>query len=309
MKYKGFTLIEILLVIVVLAVIGSLGINMYRKHAQTFRVNKTSIEIQHILEAAMSYNVHNGGVWPTEEPVAVCNGAPLPDGDSFINDYLPNGIQGAMSGLGSNFCWGNYPNTQRFWTALKVSDKILANRIKAKLPNAITTSDPTDAGNNPPVCSDTECYVRAEVTTPGATSQQTGELTVAAVGYCVPTNLPSTVLLSLPNIPSTDPSHLCNEVPPTSYPDDFAEYNLTIHCPEGKTPHVFATPHFWTGGPGVTYFVYTSSDTHCDKTTGVCIIKLGGQICTNGDSTSCSSLVKSKGGAIGATYIAVCAAS
>ena len=121
---KGFTLIEVLLVIVILAVITSMGINMYRRHAQAFRVDKIAIEMQHVVEAALSYNVHNSGNWPapaSSPATDLCNGTtPIPTGNSFIDDYIPNGQYGVESSLGTNFCWDQHSGTQRFWVALKL---------------------------------------------------------------------------------------------------------------------------------------------------------------------------------------------
>lgn len=63
LKQLGFTLIEILLVIAILAVLAGLSISTYQKHASSAKVNVAALEIQGILQSASAYYTANNA-WP-----------------------------------------------------------------------------------------------------------------------------------------------------------------------------------------------------------------------------------------------------
>ena len=107
--------------------------------------------------------------------------------NTFVTNYLPNA--NAASPFGNDYCWSQTGGTTNrlFWVAVEVlgSDSVtLATRIAGHLPNAVATSDPTQP-NPPPTCSSgSPCYVRAEITVPGASTNVVSNLTVAATGDC-----------------------------------------------------------------------------------------------------------------------------
>lgn len=187
-KHAGFTLIELLLVIAVLSIIAAAGIMQYRRSFKENRAEKVAIGMQHVLEAAMSFYIDKGK-WP--ESLACGD---TPEVNDFIQDYLPNGE--TTSPMGGTYCWqdtgaGTQAQQHRlFWVSIKVpgeaeSVQAMANRIAARLPNAITTNDPTSTQQPAPACTHDACYVRAEVTVPGAGSASAGSNVVAA-GSCQP---------------------------------------------------------------------------------------------------------------------------
>ena len=61
----GFTLVELLLVIAVVSIMTAIGISTYRRHFQSTRAEKVSLEIQQVLEAAMAYHTDQGQ-WPAQ---------------------------------------------------------------------------------------------------------------------------------------------------------------------------------------------------------------------------------------------------
>lgn len=77
-RTKGFTLIEILLVIAILGMIASLSLTIYEKRAMTSKIDKTTLEMQGIMQAASAYYVANDH-WPASTALTSI----IPD------DFLP----------------------------------------------------------------------------------------------------------------------------------------------------------------------------------------------------------------------------
>lgn len=133
-RQKGFTLIEMMLVIAVM---------VYHRRAETARIDKVSVEIQHILEAAFAYDVDQQK-WPDSQDQDNCSATSPDTTKDFVKDYIPN--QDYQSSYGSYFCWskvGDDDDARLFWVALKVpnNNTALANRIATRLPNAVVTPD------------------------------------------------------------------------------------------------------------------------------------------------------------------------
>lgn len=141
----GFTLLELLLVIVILGIIGSMGIALYQRSAIDVKVQKAALQMQQILQAASAYYTDND-CWPNS---TTCKNNP----PSF-NNYLPDGM--------TNNPWGQAYN----WSATTLGKKFQVSsgdlpslqtvaQLKAILPNA---------GNNPT----NNNQVLAEIATPVA---------------------------------------------------------------------------------------------------------------------------------------------
>jgi len=180
-KTAGFTLIELMLVIAIMALITSFGVMMVRKHAESERLNKTALQMQGILQAAMAYDVDQDD-WPDELP---CDGSGTVT-DLFLQ-YLPN--QTVQSNFGGNYCWGTNASHKLFWVALKFpgTDRLMVERIAAQLPNAYAVTDPDTNNPKNDLCEtdSSDCYVRAEIAQPGITSnQQAGH--IVGSGDCKP---------------------------------------------------------------------------------------------------------------------------
>ena len=192
---RGYTLVEILLVIALMATLTSVGIMGYRQHSQSSQSDKNAVELQNVLQAAMAYNIDHSGTWPKphwDQASCYKNSSMGSDAD-FTRDYLPNSTN--MNGYGTYFCFspsGN--NGSRFAAAMKVPGANAtemqqnAKRIRAQLPNAVVTSDLTAPSDQPIACtSDTApCFVRAEIPKPGASSNAQAGILVVGTGYCVP---------------------------------------------------------------------------------------------------------------------------
>lgn len=240
-KKKAFTLIELLLVIAVISIIAALGLMTYRRHFITTRLDKVSIGMQHVLEAAMAYHVDKGE-WPDARD---CD-SDASDTSDFVTDYLPNANY--RSNFGDDFCWsdaGGDPTTSSnnkplFWVAVKVPDtkdsnNPVANRLAARLPNAILTSAPTTDVNLAPACDEDNCYVRAEITVPGASSNSASNngMDLTAVGTC-----------QANQVVSSSTGSTCSGAT-TADTTAGQAYQITFNaCPAGKTPQLIVEPNF-----------------------------------------------------------------
>src|SRR3990167_4197367 len=84
----GFTLLEMLLVLVIVAALLVIGMNYMQQKATAMRIDRTALQMQQILNAGLAYYVSNGK-WPCDPgQYGEVNGCPL----SFLktNNYLPN---------------------------------------------------------------------------------------------------------------------------------------------------------------------------------------------------------------------------
>ena len=234
---KAFTLIELLLVIAIISILAAVGVSIYRQSFATNRVDAVSIEMQHVLEAAMAFYVDNNA-WPTAVAQPPCD----PDtGSTFVANYLPNA--NSTSPFGNNFCWSQAGGTTNrlFWVAVVVPgiDSVaLAMRIAGHLPNAVATSDPTQP-NPPPTCSSgSPCYVRAEITVPGTSTNTLSGLTIVATGDCKTGQ----------NIPNTGGGSCVNSGTAAGYP----LYQISFAtCPSAEQPVLTIVPNF-ENFPGLT---------------------------------------------------------
>lgn len=281
---KGYTLLELTLVLAIIAVIATFALKLYRDAAESNRVNKVSLEMQHIMEAALAYNVANN-FWPVDNVYGTNPDCTTPRDTTFVNTYLPN--QTNSSSYGIAFCWSGAndgtgtsqnptPNYPKFWIALKLPGGYIktAQQVAGMLPNAIATADVPQAfvaKTNPPSlantpCTDTtkSCYIRAEVPLPGVAENGNGNLQVKAVGNCMPHNpqdhtagrtCVGSVCHFTPQagVPS---SVICQQmtsaVPdtPGNTTDTEAKSRLTYQvlfsCPGNLQPALIVTPNFLT---------------------------------------------------------------
>lgn len=313
---RGFTLVELLLVIAVLSIIAALGIMSYRRYFETSRLDKVAIGMQHVLEAAMAYYIDNDATWPNPRN---CD-ASEPQQDSFVTKYLPNGNY--VSYFGTDYCWhdagaGTVPEQHRlFWVALKIpgmapDNALIAERLASRLPNAVATSDPTSSNESaPPSCENDLCFVRAEITVPGGGS--VSGTVVAATGHCqagqtIPSGTGSCAPLSNLNVSAGANSYT-------------SAYTITFKaCPAGKHPILTISPNFISmprtrnGLPIVRVEAYGLYDDQSNCSTTAVNEK---QTCSaavlvtdckpNGRDDCYEQNISADGGTVGATYIINC---
>ncbi len=266
-KHSGYTLIELMLVVAVIALIAALGVKTYRDKAQSDRINMAALGMQHVLESAMAYNVANKGHWPKEnwnsKDCLISNAAD----DPFVQTYLPN--QNYQSNFGTHYCWSgnnqnNEPTAPLFWAAMPVpgSDAPeatdFAKRIAARLPNAIITDNPSAASTGANYCNNNPCYVKAAVAIPSQTSNNNSGFLLVGMGYCMPqdpnnNNYVSDPLLG-PHFPpiagipgGVQCTQLAGNANGQTDEQRRAQYVVNFACNnESDSPYVYALPSFLT---------------------------------------------------------------
>lgn len=225
-KHSGFTLIELMLVVAIIASISVIGVFAYKQQLVNFQVDKTALQMQQWMEAAVAYNVNNNGSWPAIP-------SPAPAGCTSINQILeatPTSnpcnapipvITYIAVGSIDNDSWGkNSFSLSKISDALfqvsisNVPDQNIANRIAARLPSALVS------GTSAPYT------VSAQVTASNLASS-TGGMSIVHMATDVPSN---TVITPGPITPQ----------------------NPWPSCPAGTSVHLYVAPSYfqppWIGG-------------------------------------------------------------
>lgn len=194
----GFTLIEMLLVMVIIAAIIYASIGYVTRRTEQMRIDKTSLQMQQILNAGMAYYVDNGK-WPTDIEKDL-QGRYLPAVPKPLNNPYQHPYQIAVGVVPL----GNLPPRQSqpmfyvFSTITSTQAGIAyleATQIVGTLPMAyaslvtrIPPNSPPDPGK-PCTSNSKSCYVTASVTIPGQNLNNATAVTFAGLykhGACVP---------------------------------------------------------------------------------------------------------------------------
>lgn len=149
---KGFTLIEMLLVLVVAASVVMMIVGFTTQKADELRRDRTSMQIQQILNAAVSYYV-NYAAWPTDAPgsfpVLLQTDGFLPTG-TFKNPW-GNGY--TVAAWTANPQGGNYKNTTspKYGISTTFPNSNEATIIAGRLPFAVAAGNTVTAYVSVPV--------------------------------------------------------------------------------------------------------------------------------------------------------------
>ena len=127
-KNSGFTLIELIFVVAIIGFIITLGLSYMAKLAERTKEKTASLQIQQILQAAMTYYVNNKA-WPS-------NGRTTNAG-VFAN-YIPAISRLKTNPWGVNDYWWTVQTSggKLFTVSTTVPDSNTAARIASSLPNA-----------------------------------------------------------------------------------------------------------------------------------------------------------------------------
>src|SRR3990167_568664 len=224
---RGYTLIELLLVIAVLGILSSVAALTYRTLHTNARLDRTALEMQNFLEGAMAYKIDNSTWPPQNADLGTCSTdiTQLTNSD-FVRKYVPN--QTTLSQLGYYYCWNQGPissgtSSALFWVALKIphGDINMAQQLAARLPNGVATSEPT-SNTTPAACTtNADCYVRATVATPSSNSGGGTVIgtTIAGSGDCMDSDGSGTQ--NTPGVPSSTVSCMHTNTANTNNPDSY----------------------------------------------------------------------------------------
>lgn len=189
-KLKGFSLIEMLLVLVIIGTFIYMGTNYVQQRTTQARIDKTVMDMQQILNAAMSYYVANGS-WPQSDAITggmAVDNTSLTSTDPFYQfreAYLPKASVGSMPSP-----WAPVTPTQqalyyvlagdgglfyvytRINTASIATSNAYAGVIAGRLPQGYVSGQgvsPTGitVPPAPASCTNKTCYVVAAVNIPG----------------------------------------------------------------------------------------------------------------------------------------------
>lgn len=185
-KIKGFTLIETLLVLVIISIMIYASIGYIQQRALQSRIDRTSTQMQQILNAGLSYYVaHNE--WPT-------SGNTTHDLSLLQGTYLPPSTVTIKNPWGKDYSIASTPELFYVYTSTETVSSgaaaSTANVIAGMLPlsyTATATGTPPAAGN--PCTNQNTCYIVASVNIPGQNLNNARAINFAGLykhGGCVP---------------------------------------------------------------------------------------------------------------------------
>ncbi|MDX1901252.1 MAG: type II secretion system protein [Gammaproteobacteria bacterium] len=222
---RGFTLVEMLLVLVIASSMIVLLLNYSIQKTDELRRDKTVLQVQQLMSAALSYYVNNSA-WPslttcstTAAPVPWLSIPTLPNTDTFApgQGYLVTGFGTNPYGKPYQINCGTQSTSDggNFYVAMDVGGSTSTNAliIAGKLPMAYVTTPAELAAANFPPKQDPSCplgptctAVVASVTIPGQNLNNARSVNFANLYYsgsCVPApNCPPGMKASILVIPA-----------------------------------------------------------------------------------------------------------
>jgi len=201
-RHKGFTLLEIMLVLGIMGGIMILGINYGTRQAAQTRRDKTALQMQQILNAGLAYYTTYGS-WPV--PSGTCNFSSTSTSNSTAPSnlatlttagYLPTAVSNNAFGFPYTVSCDNVTGGV-FYVTSNVGSVANALVIGGEMPVSYLSDQ---YGNS----TQSGTYVTAQVTTPGQDLNNARSMNFAGVyhhGACVP----------VPTCPGFNPStNACN---------------------------------------------------------------------------------------------------
>lgn len=175
---KGYSLIELMLVLVIVSMILFIGLNYTVKKAEQDRIDRTATQMQQILNAGLAFYVANNA-WPTSLA-------------ALTPTYLPTTLTSPWGGAA--YLVANTRDMFYVYVPVRTVTAgratAIANSIAGLLPLSYTSRN----ANSPPttrpcVAATTTCRVVAAVNVPGLNLSMAGSVNYAGLyhhGGCVP---------------------------------------------------------------------------------------------------------------------------
>ena len=250
-KNKGFTLIEMMLVVTLMALLMALSVSFFRHNTRQARVNKAALEMQQVMEAALAYytdseDAGRTDLWPQNNAPDQEGRCPVASSD-FTKYYLPN--QQQVTVFGGHYCWyqgalppqppaeqttlAPPPESPLFAVVMQATSLQQAKLIAAQIPNAQVCDGPkldaTCDATNPPQAQ--HYFVRGEISPNGRqASAQSFDVPRVHVGYCIPG--PTGIAQ-----PGSDPQVSCIK-------NSGESYTVTATCGPKQQAAIIYTPDF-----------------------------------------------------------------
>lgn len=197
-KIQGFTLIEMLLVMVIISIIIYASVGYVMQRAEQIRVDRTSLQMQQILNAGLSYYIDHGS-WPAGPTLTALQGT-----------YLPPAAVTFKSGWGQDFQIYAAPpsapppapaTTRLFYVMTPIISQTAsgtaaaaAQTIAGLIPMGYVSPNGPGGGGTPPnpgncPATATTCWVVGSVNIPGQNINNARAMNFAGLyhhGACVP---------------------------------------------------------------------------------------------------------------------------
>ena len=249
----GFTLLELLLVIAIVAVMILFAFRSVKSHANQAREERSASELETVMQSTLYYQSSNQK-WPADNLAANCSR--VASSDEFQTRYLPNGSSDPLQKtvFGTYYCWGTPSsvtdpdnpeaqlNSPLFDIYLKVVSQHacqVAKRIAGMVPNAIALNE-LAATQTSACANETSYFVRAEVG--AASAATTSAESFKSMGECVPDD--QTPVCDSDSQFANSSSACCRVMTP-GYPA--TQYQIHFpSCLSGQQPKVIYMPAFIT---------------------------------------------------------------
>ncbi len=190
-KQKGFSLLEMLLVLAIIGGAMVMLINYSANKLQQMKLERATLQIQQILNSALTYYVNNSK-WPScaalnSSCVLMTQGyLPAPVGSASLQNPYGSAIL-----IGST---GATPNAAQFYVASNVGNAANALSVAGRLPLGIITTlgnwtTGTSSGGTSVAVNTTGTYAVGSVTIPGQNLNNARAINFAGIyrsGACVP---------------------------------------------------------------------------------------------------------------------------
>src|SRR3989338_87955 len=192
---KGFTLIEILLVLTIVSVIFGMAIVYLQQKTQAMRIDRGTLQMQQVLNAALAYYVAKGA-WPVtstgtlyllnqNSPLATEGYIPITTALPFKS---PWGLTYQIGATNSNFYI--FSSLVTLTRMPEATMRAISTQLSGRLPLSFTTTSTSITPTQPGNCSGSGgCFVVASVTVPGQNLNQADAVRFANLyhhGGCVP---------------------------------------------------------------------------------------------------------------------------
>lgn len=178
-KLAGFTLIEILLVIVIISTFIVMGVGYLQQRVLAERIDRTALHMQQILNAGLAYYVKEGS-WPANL-------------DALRGTYLPPLTVTFQNGWGQPFFLVKTDTNLYVYTEIIANTAATASAqaqlLAGKVPLSYVTEDVTNTPPDQVNCTGTSCFVVASVNIPGENLNSANAVHFAGLyhhGGCVP---------------------------------------------------------------------------------------------------------------------------